>query len=170
MFLIRREEAGDVSAIRRVHERAFNGPIEAKLVELLRDSNKAIISLVALCNDKVVGHILFSQVTFESNPHNIKGLGLAPMAVLPEYQKRGIGSRLIIQGLEESRKKCYGIVVVLGHKNYYSRFGFKRASAYNLGNEYQADESFMALELREGALNSVCGIVKYQPEFSELEC
>ena len=89
------------------------------------------------------------------------------MAVLPEYQKRGIGSRLVIQGLEESRKQGYDLVVVLGHKNYYSRFGFKRASVYGLGNEYNVDENFMVLELREGALNAVSGIVKYQPEFKK---
>lgn len=165
MILIREEQTRDIPAIRNVNECAFMGTIEANLVDLLRDANKAIISLVATHNDKVVGHILFSSVTFEQNPRNIRGVGLAPMAVLPEYQKQGIGSRLVIQGLKVSRTQGYDLVIVLGHKSYYSRFGFKQASVYGLGNEYQADESFMVLELRKGTLTAVNGTVKFQPEF-----
>jgi putative acetyltransferase len=135
-------------------------------VELLRNANKGISSLVATVDGKVVGHILFSLVTVESNPHNLKGLGLAPIAVFPQYQNRGIGSGLVIQGLETCRNKGYAFVVVVGHETFYVEFGFERASRFGLSNEYGVDEGFMALELREGALKTVRGIVKYQPEFN----
>jgi putative acetyltransferase len=167
MLSIREEKLKDIPAIRKVNEKAFNGLIEASLVDLLRETNKITISLVATLNDKVVGHILFSPVTIESNPGNLRGIGLAPLSVLPELQNRGIGLSLVIQGLIESRKKGYDLVFVLGDKNYYSRFGFKPAILYDLSNEYQADESFMVVELRKGALNAVSGLVKYQPEFNE---
>jgi putative acetyltransferase len=87
---------------------------------------------------------------------------------LPEFQNRGIGSNLICEGLEECRKAGYDIVVVLGEPRFYARFGFSRASDYGLGNEYDANEHFMALELREGALAKVSGTVRYQPEFNEV--
>lgn len=167
MLLIRREKPTDIPTIRKVNAIAFNGSIEADLVDLLREANKATISLVATFNGDLVGHILFSPVTIEFNPKNMRGLGLAPIAVLPEYQKQGVGSRLVTQGLEESRSKGYDLVVVLGYASYFSRFGFKRASLSHLGNEYGVDEDFMALELKEGAINAVYGVVKYQPEFKE---
>lgn len=167
MLLIRREKQSDISAIRKMNESAFKGPIESRLVDLLREANKATISLVATFDNRVVGHILFSSITIELNHKNTRGLGLAPLVVLPEYQRRGIGSSLVTKGLEECREKGYDIVVVLGDVPYYTRFGFKRASLYDLSNEYNVDENFMALELKEGALNSVSGLVKYQPEFKE---
>ncbi|MGB8780058.1 MAG: N-acetyltransferase [Candidatus Bathyarchaeia archaeon] len=169
MLFISRERQSDISAVRKVNERAFKGPMEARLVDLLREANKATISLVAKFDNRVVGHILFSPITIESNPKNMRGLGLAPLAVLPEYQRRGIGSTLVTKGLEECRKKRFEIVVVLGDVRYYARFGFKPARLYGLSNEYNADENFMVLELKEGALNSVSGLVKYQPEFEEAE-
>lgn len=167
MILIRREEPIDIPTIRRVNKRAFNGLVEARLVDLLREANKATISLVATFDNQLVGHILFSHITIELNPKNMRGLGLAPIAVLPEYQKQGIGSKLITYGLEESRSKGYDLVVVLGHTSYFPRFGFKRASFHGLSNEYKVDESFMALELKDGVFASVGGKVKYQPEFKE---
>lgn len=152
-----------------MNEKAFNGPTEARLADLLREANKATISLVAMFNDRVVGHILFSPITIESNPKNVKGLGLAPLAVLPEYQRRGIGASLVTKGLEECQNEEYDLVVVLGDESYYARFGFNRASLYGLSNEYNVDENFMVLELKEGVLSSVSGLVKYAPEFKEAE-
>jgi putative acetyltransferase len=111
---IRRETQSDISAIKKVNESAFKGSAEARLVDLLREASKAIISLIAVFDDKVVGHILFSQIEIRPNPKNMRGLGLAPLAVLPEYQRRGIGSSLVARGLEECQEKGYDVVVVLG--------------------------------------------------------
>jgi putative acetyltransferase len=170
MVLIGPEQSSDRDAIRHVHERAFKGSDEARLVEYLRDAGKAVISLVATCHEHVVGHILFSPVSIAINPRRIRGLGLAPIAVLPEYHRRGIGSQLVHRGLEESKEQGYDLVVVLGYHEYYSRFGFRRASVYGLRNEYQADENFRVLELRTGTLNTVSGLVKYSSEFNKANC
>ena len=169
MLFVRRETQSDISAIRKVNESAFKGSGEARLVDLLREANKAIISLVAVFDSRVVGHILFSPITIRPNPKNMRGLGLAPLAVLPRYQKRGIGSSLVTRGLEECREKGYDVVVVLGDVPFYTRFGFKRASLYGLRNEYNVDESFTVLELKKGTLDSVSGLVKYHTEFKEAE-
>ena len=168
MIEIRREAPEDAAAIRHVLEQAFPGPDEANLVEILREADKAPISLVATYDGQVVGHIMFSPVTISPAPPSLNSIGLAPVAVLPEFQNRGIGSNLIREGLEECRKAGYDIVVVLGEPRFYARFGFSRAGDFELGNEYGADEHFMALELREGALARVSGTVRYQPEFNEV--
>jgi len=167
---VRKEKPEDGPAVRRVHEQAFGGSGEANLVEMLREANKTPISLVATCDEQVVGHILFSPVTIAFAPPGFKTIGLAPVGVLPEFQGRGIGSLLVREGLQECRKGGYAIVVVLGSPAYYSRFGFSRAADYGLGNEYGADEHFMAMELRQGALAEVSGTVKYQPEFRKAGC
>lgn len=97
-------------------------------------------------------------------------VGLAPIGVLPEFQRQGIGSRLIERGLQECKKSEYDLVVVLGNPRYYTRFGFARAKARGLDNEYGADEAFMVMELRKGALDRLKGMVKYAPEFKEAGC
>jgi putative acetyltransferase len=126
------------------------------------------VSLVAKVDDQLVGHILFSLVTVELDTGAYRAAGLAPMAVLPQFQNQGIGSRLVKAGLEECRQAGYEAVVVLGHPGYYPRFGFRPASVYGLTCEYNVlDEVFMALELREGAWRGRSGKVKYQPEFAE---
>jgi len=168
---IRDESPDDIPAIRRVNEAAFDGrPDEARLVDLLRARGKARVSLVAVAGDQVVGHILFSPVTLAPPRAGFNGVGLAPVAVSPDHQRQGIGSRLIREGLERCREAGYEVVVVLGHLHYYPRFGFTRAGDYGLGNEYNADEHFMALELKPGGLQGVKGVVKYAPEFDEAGC
>ena len=128
-----------------------------------------MLSLVAVEDGRVVGHILFSPVTIESGERTFSAVGLAPMAVLPELQHRGVGSQLVKAGLDECRKAGCERVVVLGHPEYYPRFGFVPASRYGIGCEYDVpDEVFMALELREGVLLDCHGIAKYQPEFNEV--
>ena len=169
MITIREERPGDVASIRHVNEQAFGRPEEAHIVDRLRTRGKVILSLVAAQNDRIVGHILFSPVMTESEGGLFTVAGLAPMAVLPGLQKQGIGSRLVTHGLEQCREIGYGCVVVLGHAEYYPRFGFVPASRYGLKCEYDVpDEVFMALELREGALKGRAGLVKYQPEFKEV--
>jgi putative acetyltransferase len=167
---IRNETTNDFAAIREVNERAFGGTAEPQLVDLLRAAKKAVVSLVALNQGYVVGHILFSPVTIAQSAENFRGVGLAPMSVLPEFQNQGIGSKLVRDGLEACKQKGYDAVVVLGHTKYYPRFGFSRAKDYGLDNEYNELDSFMALELKEGALRKISGLVKYAPEFNEAGC
>lgn len=166
--MIRPEQPDDLAQVYHVNQQAFGGNTEAELVDKLRAHGKATISLVALEDDLVVGHILFSAVRFAECERAIAALGLAPLAVLPAYQRRGIGSRLIAAGLEKCRNANYESVVVLGHPNYYPRFGFVPASRYGLACEYTSEpESFMVIELRRGALQGCRGLVKYEPEFEE---
>jgi putative acetyltransferase len=169
MPLIRSEQSADLAAIHRVNELAFGQPAEANVVDALRHKGKTVVSLVALEDDKVVGHILFSPVTIEAPDRIVNIVGLAPMAVLPAYQKSGIGSALVKAGLEECQKAGHSAVVVLGHPEYYPRFGFVPASRFGLKSEYVVpDEVFMAMELQAGALSGCRGVAKYQPEFNEI--
>jgi putative acetyltransferase len=167
---IRNETPNDYSAIRELNERAFGGPVEAKLVDMLRAANNIVISLVAVHQNRVVGHILFSPVTVAEAPGTLRAVGLAPMSVLPEFQNRGIGSQLVREGLEACKRAGYEVVVVLGHTKYYPRFGFVKAKDCGLDNEYHADDSFMVLELQKGVLRGVRGLVRYSSEFREAGC
>jgi putative acetyltransferase len=161
----------DWTAIMDVHQQAFAGRIkEARLVELLHVRNKAVISLVAVRDGVIVGHVLFSPVQIEPPQPSFKMLGLAPIAVLPEYQRQGIGSHLIREGLRLCGEDGYGVVVALGDPAYYSRFGFTRARDKGLDNEYHANNDFMVLELQPNALAGIRGKVKYAPEFAEAGC
>ena len=169
MIIVRPENAEDYDGIRQVNVKAFGQPAEADLVEALRAHGKVTLSLVAADGDRVVGHILFSPATIEPETENLSVTGLAPMAVLPEFQKQGIGSLLVRAGLEECRKSNFDCVIVLGHPEYYPRFGFVPASKYQIKSEYDVrDEVFMIIELREGALRGRKGTALYQPEFNEV--
>jgi putative acetyltransferase len=166
-LIIRREEPADIAAIHDVNEQAFGRTAEADAIDLLRDRGAATLSLVAVIDDRVVGHLLFSPVTIESSERTWPGLGLAPLAVLPEYQRRGIGTALMLAGLEECRRLGYERIIVLGHPTYYPRFGFEPASRYGVQFEYTApDEACMILALRPGALDGVAGVAKYQAEWN----
>ena len=169
MIRIRPEQPGDVAAIRRVNERAFNDSAEANLVDLLREHGEVTLSLVAVHDAQVVGHILFSPVVIESAGESFAAVGLAPMAVLPEWQNQGVGSRLVKAGLDECRRQGHAAAVVLGHPGFYPRFGFAPASRFGVRSEYDvADEVFMAIELQPGALAGRGGLVRYQPEFNDV--
>jgi putative acetyltransferase len=167
--VIRPEGASDAGGIRAVLEAAFETALEADLVELLRARGKALVSLVAGAEGRIVGHILFSPVSVASPKGTVAGAGLAPVAVLPPCQKQGIGSRLIREGLAACREADCPFAVVLGEPAYYQRFGFRRASDFGIGNEYGVDEEFMVIELRDGGLPSGGGVAKYAPEFAEVE-
>jgi putative acetyltransferase len=164
---IRSERSADAAAIQRIHQAAFNTPGEAHLVALLRERGKLLVSLVAELDQQVVGHVAFSPVLFDSTPTEQSGAGLAPVAVLPIYQRRGVGSRLIQAGLAACRQAAISFVVVLGEPAYYQRFGFRPASLRGIRNEYGVGEPFMVLELQANALPPAGGLIKYAPEFAE---
>lgn len=158
--MIRAESPADEAAVRAVHRAAFASDTEARLVDAIRANGNATVSQVAVINGKVVGHILFSPVDVEG----ARGLGLGPVAVLPEYQNQGIGGGLIRVGIHACRELGAKFIVVLGAPEYYRRFGFRPT---HLGNEYGAGEEFMALELEPQATAALHGVVKYGTEFSE---
>jgi len=169
MITIRAETEADHAAVRRLNEAAFESAAEADLVEALRREASPYISLVAELDKEIVGHIFFSPVSIESAEESFNALGLAPMAVLPEYQNRGIGSQLVRQGLNECLRLGHDVVVVLGHAQYYPRFGFVPASRRKISSEYQVpEEVFMVAELKTGALDGKQGLVKYHPAFGKV--
>ena len=139
MFELRYERPEDISGIRKVNEAAFETNSEADIVDSLRNKDAHIISIVAIDDTKIIGHILFSPVTIESDKSIIPVLGLAPMAVLPEYQRKGVGSKLVEMGLDECLKKDCKAVVVLGYPEYYPRFGFVPSVEYNIRSEYNTN-------------------------------
>jgi putative acetyltransferase len=172
MPLIESERAQDHAGIRAVHLAAFPTSLEADLVERLRTGRHALISLVARERDLIVGHVLFSPVTVhvDGRPeHAIAcGLGLAPLAVLPAFQRRGIGRSLVEAGLAQSRQSRVGFVVVVGDPRYYSRFGFEPGSQFGLLDEYSAGDAFQVLRLDSAMLPAQGGQVRYGKEFAEL--
>jgi putative acetyltransferase len=163
---IRIEKLEDVEAVRQVHIAAFDRETEANLVDRLRGI-PSTFSFVAVQSDRIVGHIFFSPVIVEGACLKKKILGLAPVAVLPEYQRQGIGSLLIRESLTECARSGFQAVVVLGHPDFYPRFGFIPASRKSLKCEYDVpDEVFMVLELESESLQNCSGTVKYRSEFS----
>jgi putative acetyltransferase len=165
---IRPERAADTSEVRRVHELAFGQPVEADLVDRLRDACADALSLVAE-DHVVVGHILFTPVIVESAGRRVVGMGLAPMAVLPDRQRQGIGSQLVTRGLDILRERGCPFVVVVGHPEYYPRFGFERASTRGLASQWDGmpDAAFMVLVLNARAMADVSGVATYRDEFNE---
>jgi putative acetyltransferase len=163
---IRHEQDGDADQIRIVNQRAFGGSSEADIVDALRGSTGSL-SLVAIVDGRIAGHILFTPVRIDGVTPRGAAVGLAPLAVLPEQQRRGIGSTLVRAGLDACRSLGCVIVVVLGHPEYYPRFGFVPASTAGLACEFPVPaEAFMVLELKRGALASASGTVRYHPRFS----
>jgi len=165
---VRLEESRDFNAVRQVNEQAFGRKEEAELVDKLRAAGKSALSLVASRGDRIIGHIMFSPSTVESEDGDFETLMLAPVAVLPECQRQGIGSKLVRTGLEECRRLKWDLVLVLGHAEYYPRFGFTTARAHGIACEFEVpDEAWMVIELSEGALIGRTGTARFQPEFSE---
>jgi len=167
---IRTEQPADLMAIQSVNIAAFGRENEAFLVNQLREATNTL-SFVALNSEQIVGHIFFSPVVIAGTSRpTLKILGLAPLAVLPQYQRQGIGSLLVQHSLEQCKHLGYTSVVVLGYPKFYSRFGFIAAKEKGLQCEYLVpDDVFMVLELQTGALNGCSGTVKYRPEFHEVE-
>jgi putative acetyltransferase len=166
---IREERPEDIATIRRINIKAFGRPLEANLVEMLRTNDGILLSLVATYGGQVAGHILYSPVTAGSGEKKIAGAGLGPMAVLPEYQRRGVGGKLIEFGITRLKQSGCPFLVVLGHVDYYPRFGFRPASDYGLKCEWRVpDNAFMALALDESKIRGASGLIKYRAEFSSV--
>ena len=165
MLEIRLEESQDQNAVHRLNLAAFeNGP-EAALVDTLRASCQEYLAFVAVEDGVAVGHILFTPVTVDGS--GAAGMGLAPMAVLPSHQRKGIGSRLVRHGLDHLRQSGCPFVIVLGHPEFYPRFGFESASRYRLISQWEGgpDEAFMIAVLNADALPKGSGTARYREEF-----
>lgn len=169
MIPIRSEEPDDIPEVRAVNKAAFPTSAEADLVDTLRNRNAHVLSLVAVQDMEVIGHILFSPVRIETETGDFAALGLAPMAVSPGHQRSGIGSALVEAGLSRCTKDGHAAVVVLGHPDYYPRFGFRPSTEYGIVCEFPSPpEAFMVLELQPGVLDGISGLAKYHAAFDEL--
>lgn len=166
--MIRIEEKNDWAAVYALNSSVFATSAEANLVDVLREEAGPIISLVAEENNKIVGHIMFSPVSLSSNSE-VNIMGLAPMAVDHKFQRRGVGSALVRAGLEQCKEIDFNAVVVLGHPEYYPRFGFKPSSHFGIECEYDVPEDvFMVMELQPGYLHGMTGIIKYHAAFGNV--
>ena len=166
-ILVRKETPGDIGDIYRVESEAFGRPEEADLVDTLRANVDLALSLVAEIDGIVVGHIAFSPATNAGEEHTVDAVGLGPLAVTPEHQNKGIGSVLVRDGLRMCREAGHRIVFLTGHPNYYPRFGFSRGKDVGIRSELvdPSSDSFMVMELVEGALKGCSGVAKFLPEF-----
>jgi putative acetyltransferase len=158
------EDSEERSVIHSINEVAFGSQDEADLVDKLRTEGVVLVSLVAEIQERLVGHILFSRMSIETTGGSVPAVALAPMAVLPRHQRRGIGGQLIRHGLNLLREQDEQIVIVVGHPNYYPRFGFSSRKALSLESPFPQD-AFMAMELSRGALDGVQGRVRYAASF-----
>ena len=158
---IRKEEEKDYKEIKYINDLCFNGEYESKLISNIRSGKNFILSLVVEENEKIIGHIMYSRIKIG----NMDSTSLAPMCVVPEYQKSGIGSKLIKKSFEILKEMGEKSVVVLGHDKFYPKFGFEIASKYGIECPYDVpDEAFMVIEFEKGELKS--GMVEYGDEFS----
>ena len=167
---VRPESAEDIPGIRRVEEAAFGRTSEADLVDLCRERGKAVLSLVAVDAEWIRGHILFTGVTLDPPHPGWHGLGIGPVAVLPEFQRTGIGSHLMNIGLEICRQNGFDFTVLLGDPAYYCRFGFIPGREFGLSSDYGDGDYFQVRELNPGVLRGAKAVVKYVPEFKETGC
>jgi putative acetyltransferase len=163
-LIIRREDPRDIPAIRSTNEDAFGRPDEAGLIERLRAEGVVLASLIAEMQNRAVGHILFSRMWIDTTAGAVPAVALAPMAVLAEHQRQGIGQQLVHHGVDLLRGQGERIVIVLGHPDYYPRFGFSVERARCLESPFPP-EAFMAMELVPGALAGIQGKVRYPNAF-----
>jgi len=173
---IRKENSFDHNWVIELTEKAFetleiSDHNEGKLVNKLRKAPTFIeeLSLVAEINGQVVGHILFTPITIDNGQQQFQSLVLAPVSVLPEFQKQGIGGQLICAGHEKAKELGFHSSILLGHPDYYPRFGYNPASTWGIKTHIPlpSDDVFMAVELTKGALSKVSGMVIFPPEFGE---
>lgn len=170
-ILIKSETEKDYRDITKVNNLAFGLSSEGLLVENLRLNTDFIkdLSLVAEFENKVIGHILFFPIKIVEGETKHSSLALAPMSVLPEFQNKGVGSKLVTEGLKIAKDLGHPSVIVLGHKNYYPKFGFEPASKWGIKSPFDIpDDVFMAFKLKEEGLKNISGVVKYPKEFDEV--
>ncbi|EJR21473.1 GNAT family N-acetyltransferase [Bacillus cereus] len=174
MVTIRQEQKNDYRKTEEVVQQAFlheefSDKTEHALVKRIRECDAFVpeLSIVAVDED-IVGHIMLSKITIEQGGTSVESLALAPVLVVRDHQKKGIGGKLITVALEKAKELGYGSVVVLGHPGYYPKFGFKKASEWNIKAPFEVpDEVFMVIELSENALQGVEGVVQYSSAFAE---
>ena len=169
MIKIREERPEDHDAVRSMNDLAFETPEEGRIVDKLRKEPIETVSLVAVLDEKIVGHIFFSPVILQDEEKQMIGMGLAPMAVLPKFQNQGIGSRLVNEGVKRIKATDCPFIIVCGHIHYYPRFGFERASKYGLKCQWEGvpDAAFMVLVLNQPAIAGFSGVARYRSEFDE---
>ena len=170
-IVIRKEEEKDYKQVYEVNKLAFQQENESILIEKIRKGENFIpdLSLVAEIDNRIVGHILFSKIKIVGDSI-FESIALAPMAVIPAFQKQGVGSKLIKKGMAKAKELGFDSIIVLGHKDYYPKFGFERASKWNIKCPFKVpEEAFMAITLTKKALEDKAGTVKYPDEFMEVE-
>ncbi len=166
---IRPELSSDIEVIYAINDAAFGQPAEAKLVDRLRDASALTLSLVAVIDGVVVGHIAFSPARIETGNGDLDAIGLAPMAVSPVMQRSGIGAKLVREGLRRLEADGHKFVIVLGHPEYYPRFGFVVGQKHGVECEFPSrPEAFMIRALGAATLDSVKGMARYHGEFQAL--
>jgi putative acetyltransferase len=169
---IRQETNADIKDVYALNKSAFLEENEAKLVDMLRSNDAFIpeLSLVAISGNEIIGHILFTEIKIYGDGANTtRSIALAPMAVKPEFQKRGVGTKLIAAGLQRAAELGYGSVIVVGHERYYPRFGFVPAEKWNIRCPFDVPPNvFMALELVQDGLKNAVGQVEYAKPFYEV--
>jgi putative acetyltransferase len=165
--MIREEITEDIPEIFEINEAAFGRPQEALLVDRMRARKAILYSLVAMRDSRLVGHALFSPILIYGHNGVVKVVaGLGPVAVLPSYQKQGIGGELINAGIEMCREAGYPAIIVLGHPDYYPHFGFQPAATFGISSTYDVpDDAFMVLALANGVGGDLSGVAHYHPEF-----
>lgn len=175
MISIRQETTLDYSAVEHVIQKAFeqveiSDQTEHQMVKRLRKTESFIpeLSLVAEQENQIIGHILLSKIKVvdENEIHN--ALALAPVSVLPKFQRQGIGSKLIIESHRVAKSLAHKTIILIGHEKYYPRFGYKKCSQYNISFPFKVpDDNCMVIELQKDALNKVKGMVQYPSAFFE---
>ena len=165
MIEVAEERLEDIAAIREVNRRAFEQDLEANIVDALRGNGAALLSLVGKVDGRVAGHIMYSPITV----NGVEGAALGPMAVLPEHQRQGIGSALVQAGSRRLKESGCRFVIVLGHAEFYPKFGFVPASTRGITCEWDVpDDVFMVLVLDESTMDRARGRAQYRHEFSSV--
>lgn len=174
-MIIRQEENRDFDSVFDLIEKAFKDEKfsdhkEQFLVERLRKSKAFIpeLSIVAEIEGEIVGYILVTKLKIKNTTSEFKSLALAPVSVLPEFQGKEIGSKLIIESHKKAKELGYKSIVLLGHEKYYPKFGYKQADKYGIELPFEVPkENCMVIELVKEGLKGINGIVEYPKEFNE---